>query len=116
MKSDLAAQLYRGTEQYNCTQAVLKAFQNEGAVSDEVIAAAANLGGGKADQGICGALYAALTLVGDGPDAERIKAEFAQKTGSIRCQDIRKSETLTCRDYVRLAAELLEPQLVAAAE
>jgi len=63
------------------------------------------LGGGHAEGGICGALFAAdrlLRKIGK----ESVIEEFRQKTGSVLCSDI-KQKQFTCAEYVRIADELV---------
>jgi hypothetical protein len=94
---------------YNCAQAVLKAFQKEFNLSDDIINEYKKYGGGRADGNLCGALFAAMQLLHQHPEkAEFIKKEFAKIAGSTKCQEILKSKSFACRECVKLAAELLE--------
>jgi len=65
MKIKKADELFHGEERYNCAQAVIKAFEGEFKVTKGQILLAAKKGGGRADEGLCGALYAAHLLVSD---------------------------------------------------
>ncbi|THB65374.1 MAG: hypothetical protein D6E12_12785 [Desulfovibrio sp.] len=115
MKEHDAVALFRGKGKLNCTQAILKAFQEESGVSDAVIKAAKSLGGGKAPEGSCGAFHAARILLGEQavtPVAEAFEAE----AGSTRCRRIRAMKKFTCRDCVALSAKVLEQHLDAVAK
>ena len=96
-------------ENYNCAQAVLKAFQKKFNVSDEMVEEYRKYGGGRADDNMCGALFAVTQLIREhSEEKESIKKEFAKIFGSIKCKDILKSKQLSCKDCVKMAAELLE--------
>ncbi|MBT3289703.1 MAG: C_GCAxxG_C_C family protein [Victivallales bacterium] len=97
----------RGT---NCAQAVLCGFQELLGLPDERIAAATVHGGGRAPEGTCGALHAALSLT-DEPEAKlAIESRFVAQAGALSCREVLKLGKLTCRDCVRLAAELVQEQ------
>lgn len=108
MKSDEAKALFHGKDKLNCAQAVLKAFQTESGMSDEDIASAADAGGGKAEGGLCGALYATKLLLKNPAIQERFERDFETRAGALVCKEIRKLKQLPCRDCVALAAELFE--------
>lgn len=92
-------------ENYNCAQAVLKAFQTKFNVSDEMVAEYRKYGGGRADGNTCGALFAAIQLL---PEAkEKIHQEFASIVGATKCQEIKQVKKVSCRDCVITAAKLL---------
>jgi len=67
----------------NCAQAVLRGFQQMLAIPDERIAAASAHGGGRAPEGLCGALHSALELVDRPEDKAAIRAEFARQAGDV---------------------------------
>jgi len=102
-----AKELFHGKDGLNCVQAVLKVFQAECGISDEVVTRAGKLGGGRAEGGVCGALYATWMLCGDDDIKVCIDGEFRESAGCIRCKVIRKQGKLSCRECVGLAAELL---------
>lgn len=91
----------------NCAQAVLRGFQQMLGVADERIADAAAHGGGRAPEGLCGALHSALELVESPEDKAAIRAEFERQAGALTCREVRAQRKLSCRDCVRLAAELV---------
>jgi hypothetical protein len=87
----------------NCAQSVLHAFQQHRNVSEEDIAQARRLGNGRAEDGLCGALYAALELVRDPSARDSLRSAFVAEAGSDKCDDI----SIPCVECVRLAASLL---------
>ncbi len=110
MKSRQAADYFHGKEGYNCAQSVLKTFQQECNISEMTIYQASALGGGRAEGGVCGAIYSALLVSGDEKKAEELLQQFHQKTGSVYCTDIRESEA-GCREFVKMAASLAAEQM-----
>lgn len=106
-----AVELFHGREKYNCTQAILKAFQTESGISDDAVRAASQTGGGKTLEGTCGALHAAKILFDDPGLVRKVEAEFARTAGSTRCRQIRKLKRLSCRQCVSLSAELVQHHL-----
>lgn len=95
-------------EKLNCAQSVLRGFQEPFRLGEERIAEAKAWGGGRAENGFCGALYAARTLCA-APDAkERIHGRFVEAAGSDRCREIRALKRLSCKECVELAARLVE--------
>ena len=110
MKSKKAAKLFHGKEDFNCAQAVLKAYQAESRMSDPVILSAAVAGGGRAIGGVCGALYSSRIILGEGESSAQITKQFIEKSGSTQCSDI-KDGVSTCREYVETAAELITPYM-----
>lgn len=83
---------------YNCAQTVYVAVKPEDA---EGIAGLANCGGGKAPDGICGALYAAIKLKPQ--DMAAIKANFKETTGSEYCCEIKTVHKTPCERCVECA-------------
>jgi hypothetical protein len=96
-------------ENLNCAQAVLKGFQNEFNISDAEIEEYRAWGGGRAEGGVCGAVFSAERILRQA-GKESIIEEFLQKTGSLLCSDI-KEKKFTCLELVRMADELLEENL-----
>ena len=88
---------------HNCAQAVA-----DGAGDKQLACEMAVCGGGKAPQGRCGALHAALCLTGEGKHADLI-AEFVKAAGFESCREIKSAEKpFPCAECVRVAAELVE--------
>lgn len=87
---------------YNCAQTICAAFGRE-----DLIEPMKSCGGGKALEGTCGALYAAMTLAGD--KAETIKSAFVAEHGASTCCELKGGAArVACQDCVRSAARLLE--------
>lgn len=95
-------------ERLNCAQSILRAFQESRGVTEEQISAARQLGGGRAENGVCGALSAASSLVEEPQIRERLRKRFVAEAGSEKCREIRKLGRLTCEECVLLAATLLD--------
>ena len=96
-------------ENLNCAQAVLKGFQKEFNISDQEIEEYRVWGGGRAEGGVCGALFAAERLLCQiGKDS--VMEEFQRKADGVLCADI-KEKQFTCAEYVRMADELVEKNM-----
>lgn len=87
---------------HNCAQAVAA-----GAGREEMAADLAVCGGGRAPEGLCGALHAALLLV-EAENHQALKDEFLAAAGALTCKDIKGSTHYPCVECVRLAADLAE--------
>jgi len=105
-KREEAKSLFHGVDKLNCAQAILKTFQKECDVSDEMIADYKAFGGGRAEGGVCGAIYAAMNLADDKHKAD-MEAKFTEAATYMGCQDIKKSQSLSCPDCVAEAAQIL---------
>lgn len=90
----------------NCAQSVLAGFQNEFEISDETIVAFAANGGGRAEGGYCGALFAANYLLAK-RGLKPVNAEFAAVAGAERCRDIKGGTGYPCPKCVALADHLV---------
>ena len=93
-------------EKLNCAQSVLRGFQERYAIQEEQITAAKQLGGGKAENGLCGALYAA-SLLADDTLKKKLNEHFIVEAGSDKCREIRACGKLSCGECVELAARVL---------
>jgi hypothetical protein len=98
-------------EHLNCAQSIFRGFQEKAGVSETIIEDARALGGGRAYEGRCGALYAALELTKSPQAKETLINTFVQQTGSDKCREIKKLGKFKCVDCVRLAAEELAKTL-----
>jgi hypothetical protein len=103
-----AKNLFLGKEKYNCAQAILAAFQEKYDIPQEHIDGFKALGGGKAQEGLCGALYAGLSLARQEEAKARLTEEFTRLAGATKCREIRKGGKLSCKECVALAAATLE--------
>lgn len=108
MKDQKAASLFHGKEKLNCAQAVLKAFQEEASIPDSAINEAKAAGGGRAPDGLCGAVHSAKLLASNDFIRDQIDRSFIEIAGSTRCYEIRGLKKLSCSGCVALAARLLE--------
>ena len=97
-------------EKLNCAQAILKGFQVEFKISDSEIEVYRAWGGGRAEGGVCGALFAADRLLHQ-IKKESIAVEFNKEAGGILCAEI-KSNKFSCAECVRIADELIDKQLI----
>jgi len=88
---------------YNCVQAVAA-----GAGREELVPELANAGGGRAPDGLCGALFAAQSMV---PESGRnaLREVFSAELGACRCREL-KAAGVPCVRCVEFAAELLEKE------
>lgn len=87
---------------YNCAQTICAAFGR-----DDLLEPMKACGGGRAPEGTCGALYAALTLAGD--KAPAVQEAFLAAHGACTCRELKGGTArVACQDCVRTAANLLE--------
>jgi len=103
IKSDLY--FHSQPDNLNCAQAVLKGFQKEFNITDQEIEEYRAWGGGRAKDGICGALFSAdmlLRKIGK----PGITEEFKAIVGNVHCSEIKKAK-FSCIDCVRIADELM---------
>ena len=96
-----------GKERLNCAQSVLKGFQPVFDIPDDRIAEAKSHGGGRAENGRCGALHSALSLAKDEEAKVRLACAFVEAAGAEACREIKRIGKLKCADCVALAAQLL---------
>lgn len=101
--------LHEKPERLNCAQSVLKGFQKELSIPDTEIEAYRVLGGGRAQDGVCGALYAAVQLVGESKKAE-LEQAFTAELGTVYCRELKRNKK-ACIDCVRLADRLVEKEI-----
>ncbi|MFH1692195.1 MAG: C-GCAxxG-C-C family (seleno)protein [Candidatus Omnitrophota bacterium] len=102
-----ASDYFHGTDGYNCAQAVLKAFQQEYSIAEETIAEYTKFGGGRADNGLCGALFALHHIIEAPDQITSANAYFEKTAGSIKCREIKKFNKLSCKECVDLSANIL---------
>ncbi|GHT26325.1 hypothetical protein FACS18942_03600 [Planctomycetales bacterium] len=88
-------------KQYNCAQAVAQTFGR-----DDLLKQLKSCGGGKAPDGVCGALYAAM-LLADEDQRESVKEQFLKEAGYLECKAIRQNGQTPCAGCVRCAAGIL---------
>lgn len=98
-----AKKYFHGEERYNCAQAVLAAYDSE----HEKIEGAKSFGGGRAPEGLCGALHSAKELLSEEKHAELVE-EFSAAAGALKCREIRALGKFKCQECVAFAAEKVE--------
>lgn len=94
-------------ERLNCAQSVLRAFQPHRNIPEEDILKAKLHGGGRAEAGLCGALFAALQLAGEPEARQRLRNAFVAAAGADTCREIKRTARTPCVECVRIAASLL---------
>ena len=95
----------------NCAMSVAYGYARATGKSEEEAVKAAEMfrafGGGKAPDGLCGALYAAKMMQPD--HAESIEDVFKRGAqGCTKCQEIRPNKIIPCNRCVELAGEALD--------
>ena len=90
----------RAPKTHNCAQSVAA-----GCGREDLVESLKACGGGKAPEGCCGALYAALLL---SPEERHpaLKEAFRNKVGSAVCKEIRAAGKTPCAKCVEIAADL----------
>jgi hypothetical protein len=102
------ARNYHANHLGNCAQSVGAAWANaHGKDPGELFQRFASCGAGRAEGGLCGAIYAAITLH---PDNQKyILDSFKKATGGfVTCKEIRAAKTIRCNDCVGTAAGIIE--------
>ena len=94
-------------ENWNCAQSILKGFQQELNIPESRIVEFKAFGGGRAPNGICGALYAADILMKE-QGKNSIEQEFNEKVGGTLCLQIKRETKTSCKDCVAIADEIFE--------
>ncbi len=87
---------------HNCAQAVAC-----GLGRDELYAPLATCGGGRAPEGRCGALHAAMLLAGEAR-AQELRRRFVAELGGETCAELKRTFRIPCEKCVETAARLAE--------
>lgn len=87
---------------HNCAQSVAA-----GCGHPELTAELSSCGGGRAPEGRCGALHAALLMV-PAERRESVRAAFVAANGSEFCRELKTVYRTPCERCVEVAAELIE--------
>lgn len=99
---------------YNCAQAIIKRFQDNSItyISDEKIEQDfRSKGGGRAEGGICGAIYSAYVLLGKNKGDEiKIKAENI--LGGTTCRKLKGELKVSCIHIVDTIDKLIESEIL----
>lgn len=104
-KKELAIEHFigkNGLERYNCAQAVLHVFNEE---KKHSLAAYKNHGGGKAPEGLCGAVYAAKLIAQEQPTD--VLTELKNTLGYLTCRELR-ANCVSCLRCVEEAVTVLQ--------
>jgi Putative redox-active protein (C_GCAxxG_C_C) len=98
---------FHGVEKYNCAQALLKIMEAKFPAKAELIPIFKAFGGGRAPEGLCGALYGALELT---PESEHLslRNKFCEVAGSEKCSGIKNLNKLSCPCCVEVAVDLVK--------
>ncbi len=86
---------------YNCAQAVCAALGYT-----DLVEKMSSCGGGKAPDGMCGALYGAIQCVSADEQAAIIDT-FVSKHGFSKCHELKKEGHVPCKECVATAVELI---------
>lgn len=100
-----------GCQRMNCAQSVLSAFKDDFNIEDDIVEAFQNYGGGRAPNGICGALYAVKYIIDKQQDKEKaaeLEKYFLEHAGALECRNIREKRKLSCVGCVEKSSEFLE--------
>lgn len=90
---------------HNCAQAIAHKWRR--LYADKlVVESYAPYVGGRAPEGLCGALYAAMRACP--AHAESIRREFEATCGGLRCSDIKRMGRTPCATCVDTADRLVE--------
>ena len=93
-------------ERLNCAQAVLYAWREVSGDTSIALSDLKPFSGGRAPDGLCGALHAACVAAPDRTEA--LKQNFAARLGSLYCKELRAARVHSCEVCVGYAAELLQ--------
>ena len=93
-------------EHLNCAQSVLYAWREVSGDTSIPLAEVKLFGGGRAPDGLCGALHTACMVAPD--QAEALKQIFADRLDSIYCKELRAAKVHPCETCVTQVTELLE--------
>ncbi|MDR1738042.1 MAG: C-GCAxxG-C-C family protein [Candidatus Symbiothrix sp.] len=97
-------------ENLNCAQAILNVFSEELNIPQQRIDEFQSFGGGHAPNGLCGALFAAETLLAE-HGKPSVKEKFRTLAGGITCHEIKEIAKTPCLQCLRFAEKLLEENL-----
>lgn len=100
-----------GCQKMNCAQSVISAFKENFDIEEDMVDAFKNYGGGRAPNGICGALYAVKYIIKKQKDEEKVaelEEYFLEQAGALECSNIRGLRKLSCVGCVEKSSEFLE--------
>lgn len=111
MPIDKSKKYFHGKEGYNCAQAIAAGFGDHLERLDSLISDLKNCGGGKAKEGLCGALFAAEIIISDQEKATLIREKFLKEIGAITCREIKRETKTPCIKCIETAAIILDNKL-----
>jgi len=100
-----------GCQRMNCAQSVISAFKENFNIEDDVVETFNNYGGGRAPDGLCGALFAVKYIINKHQDKEKVaelEEYFLEHAGALECKNIRGLKKLSCVGCVEKSSEFLE--------
>jgi hypothetical protein len=109
MKRRALAVFRQPPERLNCAQSVIHAFREVTGNTSLALSDFKPHGGGRAPDGLCGALHAACAAAPE--QAEALKAQFAARLGSLYCRELRAAKRHPCEVCVGQAADLIQAGL-----
>lgn len=95
---------------FNCAQAITYKW----GCSENHVAEMRKCGGGRANNGNCGALHGALTVLKEEEHKKEMLALFSIRAGSNRCKEIKQIGQISCHECVNIADQLLQELKVVA--
>lgn len=98
---------------WNCAQSIHKSAQAHTGLGDEEIELSYRpKGGGRAEGGMCGAIYAVRSIIGEGSEAaERATEEFRQITSALTCAELKGKCGRSCQELVAVAEQILDKHI-----
>ncbi len=108
---DEAVKFYKGLEQYNCAQAVLKSFEEHHEVTQRSIRKYSSYGSGEARGGVCGALFAARSLIKNRKHKKEFTRRFQEEVGTILCAEIMQFGYLSCAGCIYIAHKIVQEMI-----
>ena len=109
MKEHSFSVFRKDPERLNCAQSVLYAWREVSGDTSIALAEVKPFGGGRAPDGLCGALHTACMVAPE--RAEGLKRNFAARLGSLYCKELRGAKVHPCETCVGRAMDLLELQI-----
>lgn len=89
---------------FNCAQAIVHFFGGDA----DAVERMRKCGGGRANNGNCGALHGALEILKDSSwQREMVYKRFVERAGSPFCHEIRKGNAVSCKNCVEIAEAIL---------
>lgn len=98
-----------GFERLNCAQSLVYAFKEKFHV-DADINLFKQYGGGRAPEGLCGAVYATNYILKKGNMDGKVKdleKVFLEHASALKCRDIKDAKKLSCLGCVEKCSEFL---------